>query len=106
MIFPKLPEKKSIGTTDPLFVQQRQTELERYLKDLARHEVLSKDHVLRAFLGDEDKEKFQSLKDKKPLGAIASLTELDWHKMKEVYDYALATVKTKFRKEDFSFVNN
>lgn len=104
LVFPRLPEKKSIGATDPNFVHQRKVDLEKYLKEIAIHNILSKDPVLRVFLGDEKTESFQSIKDKKPFTVI-SLNELDWHKMKEAYEYKMASIKIKLRKEESSFVN-
>lgn len=57
-VFPTLPPKKSLGNTDPNFVQQRKAELERYLREISRHNVLSKDDVLKIFLGDRTKKIF------------------------------------------------
>ena len=94
-----MPPKKSIGNTDPIFIQQRKAELERYLRELSRHPVLSQDNVLKIFLGDRSKEDFYSLKERKPLRGIV-IPELDWQKMREICEYAVANIKVKFQKEN------
>jgi len=58
---------------------------------------------LRVFLGDEQSLSFQCLKDSKSFGGGA-LSELDWNKMKEAYEYVKASMKIKFVKEDPNFV--
>jgi len=98
LVLPVLPEKKSIGNTDPKFIQQRKLELERYLRELGRHEILSRDSYLKIFLGEKGKEDLQTLKERKPMPGIV-IPELDWNKMKELYEYTMASVKVKLKKE-------
>jgi len=98
LVLPVLPDKKSLGNTEPKFVQQRKLELERYLRELGRHEILSKDSYLKIFLGDKSKEDLQTLKERKPMPGII-IPELDWNKMKELYEYTMASVKVKLKKE-------
>lgn len=98
LVFPLLPEKKSIGNNDPGFIQQRKTELDRYLKEIALHKVLSQDPVLRTFLGEKGREGFQSLKERIQVSGLG-LPELDWRKIKEACEYAMASVKVKLQKD-------
>jgi len=104
LVFPILPPKKSLGNIDPMFIQQRKAELERYLREISRHVVLSKDKVLRTFLGEKGKEDFGALKERKPLKGMV-IPELDWQKMREFCEYTVANLKVKFKKENLPNVS-
>eukprot|EP01017_Pseudomicrothorax_dubius_P017649 TRINITY_DN1982_c0_g1_i13.p1 TRINITY_DN1982_c0_g1~~TRINITY_DN1982_c0_g1_i13.p1 ORF type:complete len:434 (+),score=85.49 TRINITY_DN1982_c0_g1_i13:185-1486(+) len=59
MVLPILPEKKSIGTFDDTFIERRRVELEKYLRILATHDILSKDRAFRIFIATTDEVEFE-----------------------------------------------
>jgi len=102
LIISKLPDKQATGTNTTEFIHQRKSDLESYLKHLGGHSILSEDEVFKAFLGDERVNSYQNYKDSNPNAGLG-LNELDWQKMKDGFEYAKASVSTRFTKEGASF---
>lgn len=55
---PALPEKKLVGNNDNKFIEERRSLLERFMKELAKHDYLTHSKEFRIFArekGDVDK---------------------------------------------------
>ena len=59
-LIPNLPEKKLIGNLDPSFIDKRREELETFLREISKHEVLKYDTQLKAFLTIADFDSYRS----------------------------------------------
>ncbi len=55
-ILPEVPEKQTMGRFDPVFIEERRRQLERFINRCGSHPELAKSHALRIFLESSDEE--------------------------------------------------
>lgn len=90
-IIPLLPDKKFLNNTDKAFIEQRRSDMEKFLNSLSSHNVFSKTQALIAFLTYPDKN-FERFKTEFDCSECFEIKGIE-----DTIDKTIAVIQTKFK---------